>query len=121
MAGRPPMIRRIGFGTVLALGATMTVFGLNAAWASAPPGHKVPLCHRTDSDSNPYVQITVDVSAAGIHEGHADHTGPIWNATLKASHVKWGDIIPAFTYAEFSFPGMNVPAGDAWLANGCVK
>jgi hypothetical protein len=120
------VIRKGSLAVLIVLGASMTLFGLSDAWGSQPPGHKVTLCHRTDSNTNPYVQITVDVAAGGLKGGHEDHTGPIWNPTLKASHVKWGDIIPAFTYGSQIYPGMNVaaanpsvPDGDRWLANGC--
>src|SRR5450756_162598 len=68
----------------------------------------VTLCHATGSNTNPYVEITVSVNAAGIAGGHADHTGPIWDSTLKASDIQWGDIIPAFTFSDFSYPGLNL-------------
>lgn len=37
------------------------------AFATAPPDHKVGLCHRTASDTNPYVFITVDVASLDAH------------------------------------------------------
>src|SRR5450759_2518475 len=80
----------------------------------------VTLCHATGSNTNPYVEITVSVNAAGIAGGHADHIGPIWDSTLSDS--QWGDIIPAFTFSDFSYPGLNYSAlGAAWLANGCME
>jgi hypothetical protein len=91
-----------------------------AASASAPTNHQVTLCHATNSDANPYVLVTVDVTAGGLQGGHDDHTGPVWNPTLKASHESWGDIIPAFSYTEFTFAGLNLTAeGQAILDNGC--
>ncbi|MDT4963358.1 MAG: hypothetical protein QOF87_3005 [Pseudonocardiales bacterium] len=78
---------------------------------------QVTLCHATDSNTNPYVAITVD--AAGAYDGHLGHTGPIWDPTLKAQHIHWGDIIPAFTYNGHEY-SLNVPAGQAILDNGCA-
>lgn len=76
---------------------------------------KVTLCHATNSDSNPYVPITIDDN--GTLDGHDGHTGPIWDPTLKAQHISWGDIIPPFG----DFPGMNWTAeGQAILAAGCT-
>ena len=126
MMRRWTVIRKAALAILVALGISMPVFGLNDAWASQPPDHKVTLCHRTDSNTNPYVQITVDVASVLNGHGHAGHTGPIWSAGLKAQHIKWGDIIPKFTYGGVTYPGMNVaaanpsvPDGDRWLANGC--
>lgn len=60
---------------------------------------KVPICHRTHSDSNPYVLIepdeaAVDGEAPAKGDHYLEHQGPIWNPTLKADHIEWGDIIP---------------------------
>jgi hypothetical protein len=91
--------------------------------STQPPGNKVTLCHATDADSNPYVMITVDIASAGeaqTAKGHAAHTGPIWQPGDQANHVKWGDIIPPYTFFGFSFPGLNwTAAGMAILHNGC--
>jgi hypothetical protein len=86
----------------------------SAALATKPdPGHKVTICHATNSDSNPYRAITVDIASSGyVKSGHADHTGPVWDATLKARHISWGDIIPSYTYGTFAYPGLN------WNAQG---
>jgi hypothetical protein len=35
-------------------------------------GRKVTICHRTGSDRNPYVQITVDEHALEAHRRHGD-------------------------------------------------
>ena len=102
-------------GAALALPAT--------AIATQPsPDHQVTICHATDSDHNPYVRETVDIASSGyVQGGHNEHAGPIWDATLKGQHVKWGDIIPPYTYGDFSFPGMNwSAAGQGIWLNGCL-
>ena len=86
------------------------------------PDHKVTICHATNSDTNPYVEITVDIASTGyVEHGHSDHTGPIWDATLKARHISWGDIIPSYTYNDFTYAGLNnTGLGLQILANGCA-
>ena len=109
-------------GTLVVTGGAVLVSTATAGPAAAwnAPHNQVTLCHRTNSDTNPYVRVTVDVSAAGIQGGHADHTGPIWNPTLKAQGIKWGDIIPPTHSGSFSYPGLNWTAqGQAWWNNGC--
>jgi uncharacterized repeat protein (TIGR01451 family) len=94
----------------------------SVAFAGPNPGNNVTICHGTNSDKNPYVQESPNADAdAG---GHAGHTGPVWNSTLKASHTAWGDIIPPFDYNTKSgvqhFPGLNWnAAGQAIWNNGC--
>jgi hypothetical protein len=116
-----------------ALVAVLLLTGLALATASPTSAtkpdssgtHKVTICHRTNSDSNPYTVITVDYSAANGSLGngnndHTGHTGPPWSPGLKASHTKWGDIIPPYTYSAGTFPGMNWDAqGQAIYAAGC--
>jgi len=84
---------------------------------------KQTICHATNSDTNPYVVNTPNKN--GDVSGHADHTGPIWDATLKAAHISWGDIIPPFAYNDHGdaalFPGLNWSTeGQAIFNNGCV-
>lgn len=95
----------------------------SAALATKPdPGHKVTVCHATNSDTNPYVVKSVDIASSGyVKGGHSDHAGPIWDATLKAKHISWGDIIPSYTYGTFSYPGLNWTAqGQAIRNAGCT-
>lgn len=89
-------------------------------------GSSVTICHRTDSNTNPYTNPTVDISSSGHLQGGHDneHEGPIWNPGLKDLKIEWGDIIPAYEYqpAEgplFVYPGQNWPAGEALLKDGC--
>jgi hypothetical protein len=101
--------------------AGVLLAGVATASASRPnPEHQVTLCHRTDSNTRPYVQITVDVASVRKEHGHDGHDGPVWNDTLKARHIKWGDIIPAFDYDGQHYPGKNLtPDGLAILHGGC--
>jgi hypothetical protein len=83
------------------------------AQRAKPPQHKFTICHRTNSSTNPYNEITVDRDSL-IRQGHLNHTGPIFTPTLK---IKWGDIIPPVP-PELPL-GMNWPAGAPILNNGC--
>jgi hypothetical protein len=108
----------------VALGLAMSPAPASGSKPDSNGVHKVTICHRTNSNTNPYVVITVDVSAAdgSLGKGGNDHThhdGPVWNPSLKDAHIKWGDIIPPYTYNGTSFPGMNWPAGQAIHENGC--
>jgi hypothetical protein len=87
-----------------------------------PSELKVTLCHATDSDTNPYVVITVSINsvadATGVN-GHGTHTGPIWYSDIP-KHTQWGDIIPSFSYGSVNYPGLNWTAdGQAIWNNGC--
>ncbi|MGD8485139.1 MAG: hypothetical protein PVH07_00745 [Chloroflexota bacterium] len=68
----------------------------------AENGHKVTVCHATNSFTNPYVVIQVDIAAAGGLDkvmGHYDHVTP---------HAKgWGDWIAAFTYDGVFYPAQG--------------
>jgi hypothetical protein len=110
---------RAWFGLV----ATGALVASTWAIAAVPAGAvvevtSVTICHRTNSNSNPYVQITPAVS--GVLNGHDGHDGPVWDPTLKAQHIKWGDIIPPFSYSGGSFAGQNwTEEGQAIWENGC--
>ncbi len=112
-----------GIGLIV-VGACLMVasFVPSVAEATQPnPDHKVTLCHRTDSYSNPYVVITVDVASVLHQHGHHGHDGPIfWPAIPK--HTKWGDIIPQFNYGPGEqYGGKNWTGdGQAILRSGCT-
>jgi len=91
---------------------------------------KVTICHRTDSVTNPYEQISVSINAADGSLGngendHTHHTGPVATSqdvaqALKDAHEKWGDIIPPYDFDDSSFPGLNwTTEGQAVYNNDC--
>jgi hypothetical protein len=111
-----------GFGAI-GLGVLFVLFGIapSAANATQPnPEHKVTLCHATDSYSNPYVRITVDVAAV-LHHGHDGHNGPVFYPAIP-KHTKWGDIIPPFDFGPHEqYAGKNwTPVGITVFDNGCA-
>ncbi len=115
----------LGVAAAAALAASTWVVA--APSASGDPAPNVTICHRTNSNTNPYVQITVDESAVDGLGGGSDHlgahTGPVWDPTLKAQHIKWGDIIPPFDVNNDPRPDptliANWPEGQDIFDNGC--
>lgn len=107
------------------LGVVLVVGTYVAAHATPPTDeHKVTICHRTHSDTNPYVIVTADIASEGHGKGvgdhYAEHQGPVWELGLKEQHIEWGDIIPPYEYEDFSFPGYNWDeAGQAIYENDC--
>ena len=93
----------------------------SAANSSRSNNQKVTLCHRTNSDHNPYVRITVSINSVIKSSGHDGHNGPVYAAEMKSAHQKWGDIIPASattavaTPARTGRPVRRSSARAAWL------
>ncbi len=73
-------------------------------------GNKVTICHATGSDDSPYVLMTISVNSVA-NSGHLEHAGPLY------PQVGWGDVIPPIDGVT---PGLNWPAGQGLLENGCV-
>jgi len=92
---------------VLSLTAVVSMYVLRPGTASAD-SNKLIVCSATDSDGNPYSQTSANGNV---------QTGPIWNSTLKAQRIKWGDIIPPTA----AYPnGLNwTGQGQAIYNNGC--
>jgi hypothetical protein len=90
----------VGCGLLFAVGTS-----------SASSEDKVTICHRTSSQTNPYVRQTVDRSS--IKEGHSLHVGPVWSDGIEPF---WGDIIPPFE----DFAGYNwTEEGQSIWSNKC--
>jgi hypothetical protein len=120
--------------TVAVIGATLAALaagGVGVLSASAQGNEdNITICHRTDSASNPYSTITVDVSAVdgvvGNETGQADHfaehQGPLASTeevaqALKDAGIEWGDIIPAIPGVH---SGLNLGGGgQEILENNC--
>jgi hypothetical protein len=110
--------------------ALMLIIGNAAVIVHAAPqdDHKVTICHRTDSVTNPYNQQSVDVDSADGNTGndngqsdHSEHTGPVATSqtvaqSLKDNKQNWGDIIPPHD----NYGGLNWDAnGQAVYNNNC--
>ena len=122
--------------------ATLSALALSTIWLVSPafgtkpdPLHTVTICHRTNSVTNPYVQITVDEASVDGDNGNdngqgdhlLDHLGPVFDVNNPPppphNGDQWGDIIPPF-YSDGStptgYPSLNWDAdGQAIFENGC--
>jgi hypothetical protein len=76
----------------------------------------VTLCHRTDSETNPYVQITVAVPGAYHH--YVEHQGTVWTKD-HPKKPKWGDVIPPFSYQGQTYSLNYGTRGQIIFDNGC--
>lgn len=102
----------------LLLGSSALIAG--TAGATSPnleTDHKIRICHRTNSESNPYTSNEVDIASAngmgGSGDHYLNHTGPIG----PIAGADWGDIIPPIAG---SHDGLNwTTAGQAIWNNDC--
>lgn len=75
---------------------------------------KIAFCHRTASNSNPYVPVETNLNAF-YNAGHISHGGPVWPAV--GPDGKWGDIYPPNIYDA---DGQNWgPDAQSFVDNGC--
>jgi len=76
----------------------------------------VPICHASNSNTNPYILNSPSYSATGFTGAvkHAAHDGPVWDETLKAQKIEWGDIIPPISLdgVTLHYAGLNWPEGS---------
>lgn len=119
---------------LISCAASAFVLGIGATAAATSEGddnnddHKVTICHRTDSVTNPYNQQSVDADSADGDTGndngqgdHSEHTGPVATSQTFAQQLKdnkqnWGDIIPPHD----NYGGLNWSTeGQAVYNNGC--
>jgi uncharacterized repeat protein (TIGR01451 family) len=118
--------RSLVFVSLMALAVALLV-GIRPALATQPDSsgeHKVTICHRTNSVTNPYTVNPVDYSSVDgglVHDNgngdHTNHQGPVfdWENPPGPPHNgdQWGDIIPPFSWegdanhAGGTFPGLN--------------
>lgn len=112
-------------GTILGFVVLTFMIGKSAgniikiASAAAPTcnlASQVPICHASNSSSNPYGSLCPAKSADVT--GHDGHNGGVFPAS------PWGDIIPPFTYScdtgTCIYPGQNwTTAGQDIYNNDC--
>ncbi len=121
---------------VLAVGARI-VLNVPYTFATKPntdDNHKVTICHRTNSVTNPYTMPTVDAASVdgdssndnGQGDHLLEHLGPVFDVNNPPppphNGDQWGDIIPPF-YDDGTpdgLPSLNwTAAGQAYFYNGC--
>jgi len=100
----------LGTGSVTITAAALAGYKLvgQSSWSHeftnepCPPDEKVTICHATSAVNNPYVQLTVSVSAVDGVPGNSgnqpdhygEHQGPIFDPAIHQNGDDWGDIIP---------------------------
>lgn len=103
------LVRNLGWIAAAGLVVGLALVPATPALGSAPPAHKVVICHATPPDTarNGWHAINVDVASVGYrHSGH------------QAKHD--ADIIPPYAYGKFSYAGKNwTDEGQAIWANDC--
>ena len=107
-ARRAVAIATITGGLLFTMAASAVAGEDSGADAKSNAGKKVTICHRTNSDSHPYVEKSIATKAA--LKGHARRhvVTAVWSPGMKAKHEKWGDIIPAFNVDGTHFAGLNL-------------
>lgn len=118
------LINRIVWAIVIIVGimTAINIATASDAWATQPESgeHKVTICHRTNSASNPYTRNTVDVASVNGEKknDHSHHEGPVFDPEVHDQQNRgWGDIIPP---VEGYNEGQNWnEAGQEIYNNGC--
>lgn len=108
---------------------TNVTITINAVAVSAPepPSRKVTICHRTHSETNPYVRITVDYNSVNKKSGHQGHDEifagqHVFTAGIykRAKDKLWGDIIPADPSGLNRWQPLNWTTLGAQIYSGAV-
>ncbi len=91
------------------------------------PDRKVTICHRTHSETNPYVRITVDYNSVNRPSGHQGHDEifageHVFKAGIykRAKDKDWGDIIPADPSGQNRWQPLNWTTLGQQIYNGTV-
>ena len=107
-----------GLAAAVALSAGALLAATGAAIGAPNDKVDITICHANNEVKKPYVLETP--ANEGQLDGHADHTGPIFNAADPPDPQDgWGDIIPPFGDGVLK-DGLNWTAGgQAILNNGC--
>jgi LPXTG-motif cell wall-anchored protein len=123
---------RTSIRAAVALLTICTLVGFGGAVASAGQGGQggnednITICHRTNSNANPYVIITTDASGQNGGTDHLhEHQGPVWDPTLKKQKIEWGDVIPPppgqteGSQAYEQLEDQQAGEGQAYIDRGC--
>lgn len=116
LAGAASLVAAAALFLVPSASAATTEPALNDASTPYLQNQGIPICHATNSDTNPYVSESPDFDSIIKKNGHDSHDGPVWEPGLKDKKIKWGDIIPAFYYSKNGVDGYF--AGQNWDADG---
>lgn len=99
----------------------------NTPTPAPEPSRKVTICHRTHSETNPYVRITVDYNSVNKKSGHQGHDEiyageHVFKAGIykRAKDKLWGDIIPADPSGLNRWQPLNMTALGAQIYAGTV-
>jgi hypothetical protein len=104
------LFRNVGWIAASAFVAMVALLPTSTVLGSAPPAHKVVICHATPPDTAAQGWNVIEVDVASVGYQHAGH---------ESKHD--ADIIPPYTYGGFTFAGKNWTAqGQAIWENDCA-
>lgn len=117
-------LRVAGATTLVIAFAPLTAGSASASIGTSEEDRRVTICHRTNSDTNPYVVISPSKMSIVKEKGHDSHEGPVYDPTLKGQKIMWGDIIPPFDYyasekdRRAGGPVQSYPGSDNFTEGG---
>lgn len=110
-----------------AIEAAVVIQNTPAPEPAPEPDRKVTICHRTHSETNPYVRITVDYNSVNKKSGHQGHDEifageHVFKAGIykRAKDKLWGDIIPADPSGLNRWQPLNMTTLGAQIYAGTV-